>query len=69
MKYEQESNRCESLQNRIIELEQELVHRKQQSKVLGQLQVDVKRLHSAFNALEVRKNISFRLCNKSFVFR
>ena len=53
LKYEQECNRCETLQSRIIELEQEIVHRKQQSKVLGQLQLDVKRLHTAFNALEV----------------
>lgn len=53
MKYEQECNRGETLQSRIIELEQELVNRKQQSKILGQLQLDVKRLHTAFNALEV----------------
>lgn len=52
-KYEQEVNRCETLQNRIVQLEEELVHRKQQSKILGQLQIDVKRLHSAFTALEV----------------
>lgn len=53
-KYEQEANRSETLQNRIVQLEEELGHRKQQSKILGQLQIDVKRLHSAFNALEVR---------------
>jgi hypothetical protein len=53
MKYERECNRCELLQGRIIELEQELLNRKHQSKILGQLQTDVKRLHSAFDALEV----------------
>ncbi|CAF4268051.1 unnamed protein product [Rotaria socialis] len=52
-KYERESNRCEVLQTRIIELEQELLNRKHQSKILGQLKTDVKRLHSAFDALEV----------------
>lgn len=54
MKYEREYSRCELLQTRIIQLEQELIHRKQQSKILGQLQTDVKRLHSAFDALEVK---------------
>ena len=53
MKYEREYSRCELLQTRILQLEQELVNRKQQSKILGQLQTDVKRLHSAFDALEV----------------
>lgn len=53
MKYEREYSRCELLQTRIVQLEQELNHRKQQSKILGQLQTDVKRLHSAFDALEV----------------
>jgi len=53
MKYERECNRCELLQTRIIQLEQELLNRKHQSKILGQLQTDVKRLHSAFDALEV----------------
>jgi len=53
IKYERECNRCEFLQTRIIELEQELLNRKHQSKILGQLQTDVKRLHSAFDALEV----------------
>ncbi|CAF2405159.1 unnamed protein product [Rotaria sp. Silwood2] len=52
-KYERECNRCELLQTRIIELEQELLNRKYQSKILGRLQTDVKRLHSAFDALEV----------------
>jgi hypothetical protein len=58
MKYERECNRCELLQARIIELEQELLNRKHQSKILGQLQTDVKRLHSAFDALEVNSNNS-----------
>jgi hypothetical protein len=53
MKYERECNRCELLQTRILGLEQELLHRKHQSKILGQLQTDVKRLNSAFSALEV----------------
>lgn len=53
MKYEQELNRSETLQTRIIELERELIHRQQQSKILLQLQSDVKRLHTAFKALEV----------------
>ncbi|CAF1443065.1 unnamed protein product [Adineta steineri] len=53
MKYERECNRCEVLQTRIIEIEQELLNRKQQSKILGQLQTDVKRLNTAFDALEV----------------
>ena len=53
MKYERECSRCEILQARIVQLEQELFNRKQQSKILGRLQTDVKRLHSAFDALEV----------------
>jgi len=53
MKYERECSRCELLQARIVQLEQELFNRKQQSKILGRLQTDVKRLHSAFDALEV----------------
>ncbi|CAF1617101.1 unnamed protein product [Adineta ricciae] len=53
MKYERECNRCELLQTRVIELEQELLTRKHQSKILGQLQTDVKRLNTAFDALEV----------------
>ena len=57
MKYERECNRCELLQARIIELEQELLNRKHQSKILGQLQTDIKRLHSAFDALEVNFQI------------
>ena len=66
MKYERECNRCELLQARIIELEQELLNRKQQSKILGQLQNDVKRLHSAFNALEV--NLTYRESLVIFIF-
>ncbi len=54
IKYERECSRCELLQTRIIQLEQELINRKQQSKILGKLQTDVKRLHSAFDALEVK---------------
>ncbi|CAF1300532.1 unnamed protein product [Rotaria sp. Silwood1] len=53
IKYERECNLCELLKTRIVELEQELLGRKYQSKILGQLQTDVKRLHSAFDALEV----------------
>ena len=53
MRYERECNRCELLKTRILQLEEELFNRKQQSKILGQLQTDVKRLHSAFDALEV----------------
>ena len=56
MKYEREYSRCELLQTKIVQLEQELFHRKQQSKILGQLQTDVKRLHSAFDALEVNSH-------------
>ena len=56
MKYEREYSRCELLQTRILQLDQELIHRKQQSKILGQLQTDVKRLHSAFDALEVNSH-------------
>lgn len=67
IKYERECNRCESLQARIIELEQELLNRKHQSKILGQLQTDVKRLHSAFDALEVNIKIIFTPKTKSFL--
>lgn len=52
-KYEREHNRCELLKARLVQLEQELLNRKNQSKILGQLQTDVQRLHSAFDALEV----------------
>ncbi|UJR26595.1 hypothetical protein I4U23_007915 [Adineta vaga] len=53
VKYERECNRCELLQARIIAVERELLNRKYQSKVLGQLQTDVKRLNTAFDSLEV----------------
>ena len=53
VRYERECNRCELLKTRILQLEEELFNRKQQAKILGQLQTDVKRLHSAFDALEV----------------
>ena len=65
MKYERECNRCELLQTRVIELEQELLTRKHQSKILGQLQTDVKRLNTAFDALEVNHIFSG---NIQFVF-
>ena len=53
MKYEREHRQREILQNRLAELEKELVNRQQQSKLLAQLQIDIKRLHLAFDALEV----------------
>jgi hypothetical protein len=55
-KYERECHRREILQQNLIELEKELQNKQRQSKLLGQLQTDVERLHLAFNALEVRKN-------------
>ncbi len=54
-KYERECHRREILQQKLIELEKELQNRQRQSKLLGQLQTDVERLHLAFNALEVKQ--------------
>jgi hypothetical protein len=68
IKYEQECNRCELLQARLVDLEQDLVNRKQQSKILGQLQIDVKRLHSAFHALEVCLHNKRHIYSFSFTF-
>lgn len=69
MKYERECNRCELLQTRVIELEQELLTRKHQSKILGQLQTDVKRLNTAFDALEVNHICSGNIRLFSIILR
>ncbi len=53
-KYERECHRRESLEQKLIELENELKNRQRQSILLVQLQTDVERLHLAFNALEVK---------------
>ncbi len=55
-KYERECHRRELLQKKLLELEKDLQNKQCQSKLLGQLQTDVERLHLAFNALEVKSN-------------
>ena len=57
MKYERECHQRDILQTRLFQMEKELANRQQQSKLLGQLQIDIKRLHVAFDALEVRQRI------------
>jgi hypothetical protein len=58
IKYERECRQRELLQNRLIELEKDLLNRQQQSKLLAKLQVDIQRLHSAFDALEVTRTMT-----------
>ena len=53
IKFERECRQREVLQSRLEEMEKELLNRQHQSTLLGQLQVDIKRLHQAFDALEV----------------
>ena len=54
MKYEREHRQREILQVRLADMEKELLNRQQQSNLLAQLHIDIKRLHLAFDALEVR---------------
>lgn len=69
IKYERECRQRDLLQSRVLELEKELISRKHQSKLLTQLQIDVKRLHLAFAALEVRRKTKPNLFSFSFIDR
>ena len=65
MKYERECHQRDILQSRLFQVEKELANRQQQSKLLGQLQIDIKRLHVAFDALEVSRCIARSLLSHS----
>lgn len=60
MKYEREHRQREILQCRLMDLEKEVINRQQQSQLLTQLQIDIQRLHLAFDALEVKNVPSHR---------